>query len=49
MAEEKQTSEIDDTLTTDDIDVLRTVLETTRGIAPVAVYNQAEFDVDPAE
>ena len=44
MAEEKQTPDIDDTLSHDDIDVLRAVLQSTRGIAPVAVYNQSQFD-----
>jgi len=44
MAEEKQTNEevIDDTLNTDDISMLRDVLEDShsRGIAPVSVYRQ---------
>jgi hypothetical protein len=48
MAEEKQTFDIDDTLTADDTDVLRYVLENTRGIAPVALYNQADFTDDEA-
>ncbi len=46
MAEEKQTEAIDDTLTQDDMDVLRAVLksEHSRGIEPVSVYNQARVD-----
>ncbi|MBP6038039.1 MAG: hypothetical protein KA604_01745 [Candidatus Saccharimonas sp.] len=46
MAEEKQTEMIDDTLNHDDMDVLREVLESeqSRGIEPVSVYNQAQFD-----
>lgn len=43
MAEEKQTLEIDDTLSPDDTDVLRFVLENTRGTKPVSVYNQSDF------
>ena len=44
MAEEKETfDEIDDTLGSDDTDALRYVLENTRGIAPVALYRQADF------
>lgn len=46
MAEEKQTLEIDDTLSPDDTDVLRFVLENTRGTSPVSVYNQADFSDD---
>lgn len=46
MAEEKQTEQsyIDDTLTQDDRDMLRAVLksEHSRGIMPVAPYNQSE-------
>jgi hypothetical protein len=44
MAEEKQTELIDDTLSADDMDVLREVLESdhTRGIAPVSLFNQAD-------
>jgi hypothetical protein len=49
MAEEKQTLEIDDTLSPDDTDVLRAVLMSTRGIAPVAVYNQSQFDTSADE
>ena len=44
MTVETQTPEIDDTLSHDDIDVLRAVLQANRGIAPVAVYNQTDFD-----
>ncbi len=52
MAEEKQT-QIDDTLTQDDTDMLRAVLLSahSRGIAPVSVYNQSEvlaFDEEAA-
>ena len=46
MAEEKQTSEmITVTLTQDDTDVLRAVLESehSRGIAPVSLYREADF------
>lgn len=45
MAEEKQTDFIDDTLTTDDMDVLRAVLESehSRGIAPVSTYRQSDL------
>ena len=45
MIEETQTTEFDDTLTLDDTDVLRAVLEDShsRGIMPVSVYNQADF------
>ena len=51
MAEEKQTEIINDTLTQDDTDMLRAVLQSehTRGIAPVSLYNQSEvlgFDED---
>jgi hypothetical protein len=46
MAEEKQTFEIDDTLSPDDTDVLRFVLENTRGTTPVSVYRQADFSDD---
>ncbi len=44
MAEEKQTLEIDDTLSKDDVDMLREVLEDehSRGMTPVSVYNQSE-------
>ena len=46
MAEEKQTEELDisDTLTQDDTDMLRAVLQSehSRGIMPVALYNQSE-------
>ena len=45
MAEETQIPEINDTLTMDDMDMLRAVLQDShsRGITPVAVYNQADF------
>lgn len=50
MSEEKQTTEeelemIDDTLSTDDQDVLRAVLEDahSRGIMPVSVYDQDQL------
>ncbi len=46
MAEEKQTSEINDMITQDDTDVLRFVLENTRGATPVSVYRQADFSDD---
>ena len=46
MAEEKQIEAIDDTLTQDDMDVLRAVLksEHSRGIEPVSVYDQVRVD-----
>lgn len=45
MAEETQIPEINDTLTVDDMDMLRAVLQDShsRGITPVSVYNQADF------
>lgn len=43
MAEEKPTSQIDDTLSREDTSVLRYVLEHTRGATPVSVYDQAEI------
>lgn len=48
MAEEKQTLEIDDTLSQGDIDMLREVLEDehSRGMTPVSVYNQAELTLE---
>ena len=50
MAEEKQTQveQIRDTLTSDDMSVLREVLEDahSRGITPVSVYNQADIIPD---
>lgn len=51
MAEEKQTFDpapIDDTLTSDDMDMLREVLQDThsRGITPVSVYKQDEIIQD---
>lgn len=49
MAKERQTfQEIDDTLTRDDIDMLRAVLEDehSRGMTPVSVYRQQDFDVE---
>lgn len=47
MAEEKQTpnnEQVNDTLTSDDADMLRKVLQDThsRGISPVSVYRQAD-------
>jgi Tfp pilus assembly ATPase PilU len=49
MAEEKQTPEIDDTLSKDDIDMLRAVLEDShsRGMTPVSLYQQS--DLTPEE
>ncbi len=45
MAEEKQTPEHDPThISLDDIDALRFVLKTVRGIAPVSIYSQADYD-----
>lgn len=46
MAEEKQIDTIDDTLSQDDTDVLRQVLQSEhcRGIGPVSVYQQVEFE-----
>lgn len=49
MAEEKQTPEIeivDDSLNRDDVEALREVLHDAhnRGITPVSVYRQADFD-----
>ena len=43
MAEEAHIPEIDDTLTADDIDALRAVLEDShsRGITPVSLYDQS--------
>jgi hypothetical protein len=49
MAEEKQTENIDDTLSHDDTSVLRYVLEHTRGATPVSVYNQSEMFDDEDE
>ena len=50
MAEEKQTPEIDDTLSRDDTDTLRYVIEHTRGATAVSLYNQAEiFDDEIVE
>lgn len=45
MAEEKQTNYIEDTLTQDDTDVLRAVLQSehARGIAPVSMYHQGDL------
>ena len=42
MAEEKQTEYIEDTLTQDDTDMLRAVLQSehARGISPVSTYHQ---------
>lgn len=47
MAEEKQTHESAH-INLDDVDVLRYVLKNVRGIAPVAIYSQADY-VDEAE
>lgn len=51
MAEEKQTPEIGqikDTMSMDDVDMLREVLQDahSRGIVPVSVYDQSEFEPD---
>jgi len=48
MAEEKQTDFIEDTLTQDDTDVLRAVLESehARGISPVSTYSQGSYSSD---
>ena len=51
MAEEKQTPEIEqvkDTMSMDDVDMLREVLEDahSRGIVPVSVYSDPEFASD---
>lgn len=51
MAEEKQTPDIesiDDTLSPDDVDMLREVLQDahSRGIAPVSVYTQDDVSSD---
>ena len=50
MAEEKQTEIIDDTLRDDDMAMLRAVLHDSgsRGIVPVSVYRQADFDESPS-
>ncbi len=48
MAEEKQTPESDN-VNRDDVDVLRYVLKNVRGIAPVALYRQADFLVEDEE
>lgn len=49
MAEEKQTQEteqIKDTMSVDDTDMLREVLQDahSRGIVPVSIYRQEDFD-----
>lgn len=49
MAEEKQTpqtEQVNDTLSTDDVSMLREVLldSHSRGIEPVSVYRQADFE-----
>lgn len=54
MAEEKQTQEpeiIDDTLSQDDVSMLREVLQDahSRGITPVSVYKQDEIIHDDFE
>lgn len=49
MAEEKQTPQIDDTLSREDTSVLRYVLEHTRGATPVSVYDQAQIFDDEDE
>jgi len=51
MAEEKQTPQnepVNDTLTADDMDMLREVLQDahSRGIVPVSVYKQDDLTVD---
>lgn len=48
MAEEKPTDYIDDTLTQDDTDVLRAVLQSehARGISPVSTYSQGSYSSD---
>ena len=48
MAEEKQTPYIENTLTQDDTDVLRMVLESehARGISPVSIYRQSDYAED---
>jgi hypothetical protein len=51
MAEEKQTPQnesVNDTLTADDVDMLREVLEDahSRGIVPVSVYRQDDLASD---
>lgn len=42
MAEEKQTPETAH-INIDDVDVLRFVLKNVQGIAPVSLYNQADY------
>ena len=51
MAEETQTPQVDDTLTHDDMDMLRAVLEDehSRGMTAVSVYNQAAMFVEDFE
>ncbi len=54
MAEEKQTPQlapINDSMSPDDIDMLREVLEDahSRGITPVSVYKQDELIIDDFE
>ena len=49
MAEEKQTPEIEpvrDTMSMDDVDMLREVLQDahSRGIVPVSIYRQEDFE-----
>ncbi|HSW90978.1 MAG TPA: hypothetical protein VLF64_03190 [Candidatus Saccharimonadales bacterium] len=51
MAEEKPTPQnepVNDTLTADDMDMLREVLQDahSRGIAPVSVYKQDDLAID---
>jgi hypothetical protein len=48
MAEEKQTEYIEDTLTQDDTDMLRAVLQSehARGISPVSTYRQGDLVED---
>jgi len=51
MAEEKQTpdvEQVDDTMSRDDVDMLREVLEDahSRGIVPVSIYSQDELAPD---
>ena len=48
MAEEKQTIEIDDTLSQDDVDMLRAVLEDSHshGMSAVSVYGQTNLLIE---
>lgn len=52
MAEEKNTEQtVNDILNTDDTEMLRAVLHSAgaRGITPVSVYRQADYDDTAAE